>query len=115
VTTVELHGLEVYGYHGATEVEQREGQTFLFDVKFELQGEPEADELEHTVDYREVAACVREVSDGRRLRLLESLAAAVADELMARFAFERVRVRVRKPHVQLDPPAEHSAAIVERP
>ena len=29
---IELHGLEVFGYHGVTEVEEREGQTFLFDV-----------------------------------------------------------------------------------
>ena len=113
--TIELHGLEVHGHHGATEVEEREGQTFLFDVAFELPREPETDELEQTIDYRDVAACVREVSDRRRVRLLETLAAAVADELMTRFALEGVRVRVRKPHVQLDPPAEYSAVTVERP
>jgi dihydroneopterin aldolase len=62
-----------------------------------------------------VAACVREVSDRERVRLLETLAAALADVLVERFAVERVRVRVRKPHVQLDPPAEYSAVTVERP
>ena len=34
------------------------------------------------MDYRDVVACVREVSDGRAFQLLETLAAAVADELM---------------------------------
>jgi dihydroneopterin aldolase len=57
---------------------------------------------------------VREVSDGTRFSLLEALAGAVADELIARFAAERVRVRVRKPDVVLDPPVEWSAATVER-
>ena len=36
------------------------------------------------MDYRAVAACVREVSDGA-IPLIEKLAAAVADELAARF------------------------------
>jgi dihydroneopterin aldolase len=112
---IELHGVEVFGHHGATAVEEREGQTFLFDVWLWPRAEPEADDIERTIDYREVAACVREVSDRERVRLLETLAASLADELIGRFAVERVRVRVRKPHVQLDPPAEYSAVTVERP
>jgi 7,8-dihydroneopterin aldolase/epimerase/oxygenase len=112
---IELHGIEVFGYHGATEVEEREGQTFLFDVSLWSRQEPEADDLEQTIDYRDVAARVREVSEGQRVRLLETLATSVADALVEGFAVERVRVRVRKPHVQLDPPVEYSAVTVERP
>jgi len=112
---IELHGLEVFGYHGATEVEEREGQMFLVDIALDPRREPEADDLEQTIDYRDVAAHVRDVSDRRRVRLLETLAASLADELMAAFPVERVRVRVRKPHVQLDPPVEYSAVTVERP
>jgi dihydroneopterin aldolase len=112
---IELRGIEVFGYHGATDLEEREGQTFLFDVSLWPGREPKADDIDQTIDYRDVAACVREVSDRRRVRLLETLAAALADVLVERFAVERVRVRVRKPHVQLDPPAEYSAVTVERP
>jgi dihydroneopterin aldolase len=71
------------------------------------------DELSRTVDYEEVAACIKEVSDGRRFRLLESLAAAAADAVKERFTVERVRVRVRKPKLGLR--VEYSAATVERP
>jgi dihydroneopterin aldolase len=109
---VELHGLEVFGRHGVLEAEQREGQTFLFDVMLDV-AEPAADRVEETVDYREVAVRVREVSDGTRFDLLESLAAAVADALAASFPVAGVRVRVRK----LRPsgiPAEWSAATAER-
>ncbi|MGH3118549.1 MAG: dihydroneopterin aldolase [Gaiellales bacterium] len=113
--TIELYGLEIFGYHGATDVEEREGQKFLFDVYLWPRQEPEADDIERTIDYRDVAARMREVSDRRRVRLLETLAASLADELLASFPVERVRVRVRKPHVQLDPPAEYSAVTVERP
>ena len=34
---VELHGLEVFGHHGVLESEQREGQTFLFDITLEVE------------------------------------------------------------------------------
>ena len=40
-------------------------------------------DLEDAVDYRDVVACVREVSDGRKFHLLEALAAALVDELLA--------------------------------
>ncbi len=42
------------------------------------------------------------------------MAAAVADELLARFELEGVIVRVRKPDVKLDAPVEWTAATVER-
>jgi dihydroneopterin aldolase len=112
---IELYGVEVFGYHGATDVEEREGQMFLFDVSLWPRQDPDADDIERTIDYREVARCVREVSDRERVRLLETLAGSLADELMSRFAVGRVRVRVRKPQVQLDPPAEFSAVTVDRP
>ena len=110
--TVELRGLEVFGHHGATDEEQAEGQTLLWDVSWEV-AEPAEDDLSKTVDYVEVAQCVQEVSDGARFQLLESLAAAAADTIIERFSVERVRVRLRKPNIGL--PVEYSAATVERP
>ena len=41
-------------------------------------------------------------------------AATIADDLLERFPVSRVRVRVRKPEVTLDAPAEFTAATVER-
>jgi 7,8-dihydroneopterin aldolase/epimerase/oxygenase len=113
--TVELAALEVFGHHGVGEEERRAGQPFLYDVWFEVGDEAASDRLERTVDYRAVAACVRDVSDGREFQLLEALASAVADAIVERFPVERVRVRVRKPQVQLERPAGYSAATVERP
>ena len=115
VTTIELRGLELHGYHGALDEEASEGQRFLFDIW--LGGRParSGDRIEDAVDYREVAGCVREVSDATRFQLLESLAAAVADALLARFPARMARVAVRKPEVRLDPPVEHAAVTVERP
>jgi dihydroneopterin aldolase len=114
VITIELHGLALIGHHGVEDVERRRGQPFLFDLWLDV-AEPAGDRIEETVDYREVAACVREISDERRFQLIESLAAAVAEELVSRFQIERARVRVRKPDVELDPPVEFCAAVAERP
>jgi 7,8-dihydroneopterin aldolase/epimerase/oxygenase len=110
---VELEGLEVFGRHGVEDDERREDRLFLYDVTLEVSEAARSDRIEDAVDYRAVAACVREVSDGAQFRLLEALAGAVADAISDRFPVERVRVRVRKPA----PPglaAEFSAATFER-
>ena len=109
---LELDGLEIPGRHGVEGEERREDRPFLYDIQLEVGEAGLTDRIEDAVDYREVVDCVREVNDEPR-QLLEALAAAVADALVARFALERVRVRVRKPDVAL--PVEFSAVTVERP
>jgi len=112
---VELRGLEVFGHHGVGEDERRDGRTFLYDVLVEVPDGALSDRLEDTVDYREIAAKIQEVSDSRSFMLIEALAGAVADALVGSFPVERVRVGVRKPGIR---PAglavECSAATVER-
>jgi 7,8-dihydroneopterin aldolase/epimerase/oxygenase len=111
---VELAGLEIPGRHGVEEDERAREQPFLYDVRLELP-EPLADDIQATVDYREVAELVRAVSQSRQFRLLESLAAAVAEALLERFAaVTSARVRVRKPDVRLGTPVEYAAATAER-
>jgi dihydroneopterin aldolase len=113
---LELHGLHVFGYHGVEEDEQRLGQLFLFDVELEVGERGADDRLDGAIDYTEVAAAIRELSNTRRFDLIEALASAAAELVHERFAPERVRVRVRKPQVK---PAgltvEYSAATAERP
>jgi dihydroneopterin aldolase len=112
---VELESLEIFGRHGVFEDERRDGRNFLYDISLEVSDAALSDRLEDAVDYREVAACVQEVSDGKQFQLIEALAGAVADAIVERFPVEHVRVRVRKP----DPrpaglPVAYSAAIAER-
>jgi dihydroneopterin aldolase len=111
-TTVELAGLEIFGYHGVNEDERRDGQRFLYDVRLDVGDAGASDRIEDAVDYREVAACVREVSEARSYHLLEALADAVAEALLARFPVAAVRVRVRKPDLRL--PVDYAAVSVER-
>jgi dihydroneopterin aldolase len=112
---IEVQGLELAGFHGATPTEQEEGQSFVFDVSLVAHDAGiRTDQLADTIDYTQVVACVREVSDSHRFNLIEALAAAVADAILERFDVSRVRVRVRKPQVVLEAPVEHTAATVER-
>jgi 7,8-dihydroneopterin aldolase/epimerase/oxygenase len=112
---IELDDLLLHGFHGALDWERERGQNFLFDLELEVGEAGSTDKLADAVDYREVARCVQEVSDARAYHLLEALASAVADELMARFPVERVAVRVRKPDVVLDPSVRHVAVRATRP
>ena len=114
--TIELSGLVVFGHHGYLEEERRLGQRFLVDLWVDVQGPAtDTDRIDDTVDYRRLAELVREVFAGRERLLLEGLAGAVADGVVERFAaVERVRVRVRKPDVVLDPPVDYAAVVVER-
>lgn len=113
---IELSGLVVFGHHGYLEEERLLGQRFLVDLWVDVRGEAtDTDRIEDTVDYRRLAALVREVFGGQERLLLEGLAGAIADGIVERHsAVEHVRVRVRKPDVVLDPPVEYAAAVVER-
>jgi 7,8-dihydroneopterin aldolase/epimerase/oxygenase len=114
--TVEVIGIELVGYHGVLEEERRRGQRFLVDVWLEPADERAAvsDSIEDAVDYREVVALVHEVSEARAYQLLEALATAIADRLRSALAVSGVRVRVRKPDVELELPVEHAAVTVTR-
>jgi dihydroneopterin aldolase len=111
---VELAGLEVPGRHGVEEEERQNEQPFLYDLRVELP-DPKADRIEATVDYREVVELLKGISAEREFNLLEALASAVAEALLQRFPeIERVRVRVRKPEVELGTAVDYAAATVER-
>jgi dihydroneopterin aldolase len=114
--TIELLGLVLFGHHGYLEEERRLGQRFFVDLWVEVdEVATQSDDIEHTVDYRQLAELVRDVFAGPEKQLLEGLAGAVADGVLGRFpGADTVRVRVRKPDVVLEPTAEHAAVIVER-
>jgi 7,8-dihydroneopterin aldolase/epimerase/oxygenase len=112
---VELRGLEIFGHHGVGDEERERGQLFVYDIELEVGERGLSDRIEDAIDYRDVAAIARDISESRRFRLLEALAPAVADALVERFPVDWVRVRVCKPSVRpvgLD--VDYSAVTVER-
>jgi dihydroneopterin aldolase len=108
---IEVHGLELFGRHGVNDDERRDGQTFLFDVRLEVD-EPRDDSIDATVDYRKVRDIITGINEAESYRLLETLAAAAADALNAELPVTRVRVSLRKPGIAW---AEWAGVTCERP
>ena len=112
---VELRGVQLYGFHGVEEPEQRLGQPFVYDVWLDVGERGADDKIDNAVDYRLVGDALREVN-AQRVDLLEALATRTADLLLERFDLRWVKVRVRKPQVRpAGLPVEFSAVTVERP
>lgn len=99
--TITLEGMEFYAFHGVHDYELERGARFVVDLEIRLLA-PRADTLAETVDYARVYRLVAGVVTGRRLKLIESVAAAVADAVLeAEPSALAVRVRVHKPHAPL--------------
>ena len=98
-----LDAMVFHGTHGVLEEEQRTAQPFEVDVEIALNLQPAglSDDLEHTVDYGRVFETCRQIVESTRFRLLEALAEAIAQELLADFPVDEITVRIRKPEVRL--------------
>jgi dihydroneopterin aldolase len=90
--------MEFYGYHGDIETERNLGGRYFVDVAIEadLVAAGRSDSLSDTLDYVRCFQLVREVVENRQFRLLEALAQAIADELLAVPRAAAVTVRVAK-------------------
>jgi 7,8-dihydroneopterin aldolase/epimerase/oxygenase len=93
-----MEGMAFFGRHGVHPAERETGVHFTVDVALELDasGAASSDDLGDTVDYGEAYDLVREVLEGDPCHLVETLAARVADRLLAITRVERVTVTVRK-------------------
>jgi dihydroneopterin aldolase len=99
-----ISGLALHAYHGVMQHEAKVGQTFTLDLKLEidLSEASRSDKLAHTVGYDQVVVVASQAFCGRRYRLIEAAAAAVADAVLERFiAVVSVRVTVHKPHAPM--------------
>ena len=103
---IELRGLRVLGRHGVSDQERSAAQPLELDIDVltDMTLAASTDDLSHTVDYQALAVGACRVVAERSFRLLEALAAAVADEVLAHEGVEEVMVSVRKlrPPVPVD-------------
>jgi dihydroneopterin aldolase len=90
-----LTGITCSGRHGANPGEKDEPQDFVVDLDVEVQ--TGGDELVQTADYRTVIATARATVEGESFDLLESLAHAVAQALLALDGVVKVAAIVHKP------------------
>ncbi len=102
---IELRGMRFQGRHGVRDAERGQPQEFTVDIKIEadLAAAGRTDRLVDTVDYSQVRAAAREVIEGESKKLLESLAAAIAERVLAMPRVEAVSVRVAKRPASMQP------------
>jgi 7,8-dihydroneopterin aldolase/epimerase/oxygenase len=114
---VDVRGLRVFAYHGVHPEERRLGQEFVVDVHLRCRPSPaaETDDVADAVDYGAVCERVVEVVRGGPFNLIETVAARVADDLLARFPVASATVRVAKPAAPIPHPFAEVAVTVTRP
>lgn len=103
LTTVRLHNMLFYGYHGAFEEETSLGQRFQVDVEFQYNAEPayQSDVLQNAISYEKVYRLIEEVFTSQNFKLLETLVFRMIQAVIEVFPVQEVCVRVRKPSVPI--------------
>jgi len=102
--TVFVNGVSLHAYHGVMQHEAKVGQTFTLDLvlDIDLAAASRSDRLADTVGYDQVVDVAARAFCGRRYRLIEAAAGAVAAAVLERFPqVSGLRVTVHKPHAPI--------------
>jgi dihydroneopterin aldolase len=115
VDTIELVGMSFNGRHGVRPAERENAQEFKVDVKLEadIAKAGRTDSLEDTIDYRQVRAIAKQTIEGESVKLLETLAARIAEGILELPRIEAVTVRVAKRPASMVP-IEAAAVHIKR-
>lgn len=91
-----LSGIRATGRHGARPGEKDEPQDFIVDLDIEVNvGD---DDIAGTADYRAITEATLAIVEQRSFDLIESMAAAIADDLLRLERVARVTALVHKPN-----------------
>jgi dihydroneopterin aldolase len=100
---ITLVGMQFMGRHGVSAEERAEPQPIEVDLalRLDLSRPAATDELADTINYSTLFDLARAIVEERSFHLLEGLAAAIADAVLAAHPVDDVEVRVRKPKAPL--------------
>jgi dihydroneopterin aldolase len=107
LTTIQIAGLQTFGYHGLFEEERRLGQKFTFDIDATLNAASthRDDQLDASIRYDAVVDAAVSLAGALTYQTLEALGEAIAIGLLRRFALiDTISVGVSK----LSPPIPHT-------
>jgi 7,8-dihydroneopterin aldolase/epimerase/oxygenase len=112
---IELRGLTVRGHHGVYEHERRDGQDFVVDITVwvDLAAAAASDDLADTLDYGVLAQRAADIVAGPPRNLIETVAGAIADDVMGDDRVHAVEVVVHKPSAPI-PLQFNDVAVVAR-
>jgi dihydroneopterin aldolase len=98
MSTIKLVDLEVHYQVGVPDEERARPQRLLLTVElgFDFSRASATDRVEDTIDYKAVADELLGFGAGRNWKLLEKLAADIAEALLARYRAESVLIEIKK-------------------
>ena len=114
---IALTGLRVFGRHGVLPEELRDGQEFVVDavLTVDTRAAAASDDLAATVDYSALASALEAVVGGEPVRLIETLAARLAEVCCADPRVISARVTVHKPAAPIALAFDDVSVTVVRP
>src|SRR5260221_7018287 len=100
-----LEGMSFQGRHGVRPEERERPQEFKVDIEVDcdLSQPGKTDRVEDTVDYRQLRAIAKEVIEGESQKLMETLAARIADRVLQLARVAGVSVRIAKRPESMQP------------
>jgi dihydroneopterin aldolase len=112
---IELRGLAVRGNHGVFDHERRAGQDFIVDITvwIDLAVAAASDDLADTIDYGGLAKRAADIIGGPARNLIETVAAEIAEDVMADERVHAVEVVLHKPDAPI-PLTFKDVAVVAR-
>jgi len=113
---ITVRGMRFSGRHGVGAPEREEPQPFEVDLvlRLDLSRAAASDDLATTIDYAELFELARSIVEERSFHLIETLAGAIADAVLAGHPVDDVEVRVRKPKAPLPGAFETVEARIRR-
>ncbi len=95
---MEITGMKCYGYTGYLPEEQILGQWFEIDVIIwtDLFTAGQSDNINDTVDYRQIINLVKDLMQNTKFALIEKLIEAIAQEILKLDRVEKVQVKLCK-------------------
>jgi dihydroneopterin aldolase len=98
VNTIIIHELELPVQVGVPDAERARPQRLLVSVEMDIDftAAVASDNLSQTVDYHAVVEYLRRLPAGRQWKLIETLAAEIADTLLREYSLKAVSVEIKK-------------------
>lgn len=102
---IRIENMKVYAYHGVLNVEKINGQFFIFSIEMKINIDLNNlnDDIENTINYKEIYENVIDFNKYNRFNLIETLAYNIAKMLLNLYKhIDKIRIQVKKPNAPID-------------
>jgi len=101
---IRIKNLKILASHGLYEDEKKVKKIFEIDLELSLllNVAGKSDQINDTIDYAHIVEKTTEAFTSKNYLLVEAAAESIATSMLNNFNFEKVIVRVRKPHAPIN-------------